>query len=234
MWYRGRMRPAALALLLLAACVPRPMVPEADRRQATEVLAGQARWLKVTAALRPFYGDPKRLLLTDRPAAEVEPVEGPDGQPLPLPPAERTVPPGTPFVVEGIQFPTGLVVAERPAASPRLRPWVLGRLPGEDRQVVLVLPSWADSLASVMAAVGRVLAFDDLGPRFAALPAAQRAAILRNEPADGMGRLALTMAWGEPDLVIVQQPVGSEEWRWSGGRRRAFLQDQRLVRWEPR
>ena len=47
-----------------------------------------------------------------------------------------------------------------------------------------------------------------------------------------MSPRALEMAWGFPERKRIDRPAATEEWTWPGGKRKAFLQDERLVRWQ--
>jgi len=229
------MRRALLPLFLVAAaCVPRVHVPESERQRVADALAGAPRFLRVAVHTGPFYGDRSLALVSDRPYSELDLLESPDGRPILPPPAERILPPGTPVVIEQVQFPTGVIIFSRPVMTPRYHPWVYLRIEGDERRYVLVLPQTVASLEDVRGDIDRVLVGDDPGPSFLALPQGQREAILRKDPAEGMGRQALTMAWGYADKIVMDRPAGTEEWIWTGGKRRAFLQDERLVRWEPR
>jgi len=67
---------------------------------------------------------------------------------------------------------------------------------------------------------------------FAALPQDQRDAIGRKELIEGMGLRAVEMAWGLPERRRIDRPASTEEWTWPDGKRKAFFQDERLVRWE--
>jgi hypothetical protein len=40
------------------------------------------------------------------------------------------------------------------------------------------------------------------------------------------------MAWGQPERKRIDRPARTEEWLWPEGKRRAFLEDGRLVRWQ--
>ncbi len=227
-------RSLALAILLALGCVPRTPIPELDRQRAAADLAGQRRWLRVAVNVGPFFGDATKALLTDQPASEVDLLESPGGSRIAPPPPERVLPPGTPVRIREVDFPTGLVIASRVVLTPRYHPWVLLELPDEPRTAVLVLSQSVDSYDDVLAEVGRVLATDDPSPLFQSLPPAQREAVLRKGLAEGMSGQAVAMAWGFPYKKIVDRPAGTEEWIWAEGRRRAFLQDGRLTRWEQR
>ncbi len=230
-----------VAALLLAAgcalgigCVPRATIPEADRARATQELTGQRRWLRVAAWVAPFYGDADKALLTDQPLSELDLLENAQGEVIAPPPAEKVLPPGTPLRIRAIEFPTGLLIASRVVMSPRYHPWVILEAPGETRPLVLVLSQTRASYDQALAEIDRVLSADDPGPALRALPAAQRDAVLRKGLVEGMAPAAVTMSWGRPQKKIVDRPAGTEEWIWAEGRRKAFLQDDRLVRWEQR
>jgi hypothetical protein len=234
---RRAIQPTRLLLagfLALASCFPRVTVPEDDRRRATEALAGQRRFLKVAAFVGPFFGDRTKALLSDRPDTELDLLETPDGRPILRPPAEGVLPPGTRVAIHAIQFPTGVIIAGRPVMTPRYHPWVFLTVQGDDRPHVLVLSQTAASLEDVLADVDRVLTVDDPAPALQALAQAQREAVLKKDLAEGMARRVVAMAWGYPDKIVVDRPADTEEWSWTGGRRRALFQVERLVRWEPR
>jgi hypothetical protein len=224
-------RAAALVPLALAAAAcagPSAWLSAEGREQVVRELARQPRHLRVAVHVAPFYGDGSRVLFTDRPTAE---VLGP-GEALPPPAPFRVLAPGTPVFVDGVEFPTGAILWTRPSDTPRLRPWLLATLEGVDRPAVLVLSARTPDPDDVVAEAGRVLSTDDLTPAFQALPAPQRAAILRKTPIEGMGRQAVAMAWGQPDVVEVDPRARTEDWTWAGGRRARF-QDDRLLRFGP-
>ncbi len=227
-------RAILLVLLALAGCTPRTTIPESDRHRAIEELSGQRRFLRVAAYVGPLFGDRTRLLLSDAPPGELDLLETPGGDPIRPPAPTEILPPGTTVRVRALEFPTGMIIASRPLMTPRYHPWVYLDVPGHDLAAVLVLSQAVSSYDDVRAEIDRVLATDDPTAAFQALPKAQREAIARKEPSEGMGPRALVMAWGYPEKKIVDRPSGSEEWIWSEGKRRAFFQGERLVRWEPR
>jgi hypothetical protein len=224
-----RMRRAAVLLplaLASAACFPTGTLTPDGRERVVRSLALQPRHLRVAVYVAPFYGDASRVLVADRPPPEIDLGETPLPPPTPL----RVLPPGTPVFVDGVQFPTGPALWTRPTSTPRLRPWLLATVEGVEPPAVLLLAARAEDADDVIAEVGRVLSADDPTPVFQALPDAQRAAILRKEPVEGMGRQAVAMAWGYPDRIAVDRAARTEEWTWSGGGRRALFQDDRLAR----
>jgi hypothetical protein len=227
--------PRALALWLLlaplAACAPRLAIPEADQARVVRQMRDARRFLRVAVWSGPFYGDKTRLLVTDRPHTELDQLQTPGGERIAPPPPDRILPPGTPVSVLGIEFPTAMAFTSRPLMSPRYEPWLLFRAPDDDRIQVLVLSRGASSAEDLLAEVDRVLAADDPSPQLKALPPAVREAVLRKELAEGMSRQAAAMAWGLPDRIVVDRPARTEDWTWTGGKRRAFFQDDRLARW---
>lgn len=227
------MRTAALAVasLLLASCTPRAVISDPERARVAASLDGQQRWLRVAAYATPLWGDRTKALLTEQPLDHLDLVETPGGQPVPPPPAERVVPPGTAVRVRAVEFPTTWVIAQRIVTTPRYHPWVYVDVPGDTRPYVIVLSQMAASFDDVRGEVDRVLS-PDASPAsaFAALPQEQRDAILRKELVEGMSTRAAEMAWGLPEKKRIDRPAGTEEWTWPDGKRRASFQDERLVK----
>lgn len=223
---------AALALATLAACTPRAVIPDAERERTREALDGQQRYLRVAVSVHPLFGDGTRRLLLDAHPSEVDLLRGAGGERVAPPPAERILPPGTPVRISEVEFPTGLVIARRVVLSPRYHPWVILSVPGDARPHVLVLPQLTVTASDAVAEVDRVLTADDPSPALAALPTDQRDAVLRKALVEGLPARAVEMAWGLPERKRIDRPAGTEEWTWPDARRRAFLLDDRLVRWE--
>jgi hypothetical protein len=101
----------AAALVPLAACAPRAVIPDPERERVNHELAGAQRWLRVAAYAVPLWGDQSRVLLSDQPLSELELVLSPGGDPIAPPPVERIVPPGTRVRLEDVEFPTGWMIA---------------------------------------------------------------------------------------------------------------------------
>jgi hypothetical protein len=231
---RMRLAPLSLAVAVAAvlACRPRAVIPEPERQRVTSELAGQQRWLRVAAYAGPLWGDHSKMLLSDVPPAELDLVLSAGGAPIAPPAPERILRPGTAVRIREVEFASGWTIARRVVMSPRYHPWVLLDVPGDARPHVIVLSQTAASLDEVRAEVERLLTADDPSSLFAALPQEQRDAILRKELVEGMSPRALEMAWGLPERRRIDRPTNREEWIWPGGKRRAFLQDDRVTRWE--
>lgn len=221
----------ATTLLPLAACTPRVVIPDAERERVTHELTGGQRYLRVAVYAAPLWGDASRLLLSDRPLAELDLVQTTGGAPIPPPDAERVIPPGTPVRLREVEFPTGWTIARRVVVSPRYHPWVLLDVPGESRPGVIVLSQLAATFEDVRGELDRVLSKDDPSPFFAALSQEHRTAILKKEVVEGMSLRAVEMAWGLPERKWIDRPQGTEEWTWPDAKRKAFFKDERLVRW---
>jgi hypothetical protein len=221
-------------LLVLTACASNMTISEGDRRQAIESLSGQSRFLRVAAYVGIFYGDESRLLVSDAPVNELDLLEKPSGEPIRPPDPVEVLDPGLRVRIRTIEFPTGATIAGRLIMTPRYHPWVYLEVPRHQRPVILVLPQTVSNADDVRAEVDRLLSVDDPTPSFRALPQAQREAIARKSLLEGMGPQALEMAWGYPQKKVIDRPNGTEEWSWSSGARRAFLQTGRLQRWERR
>ena len=220
-----------LALAVAAACAPRAVIPDAERERVERELAGERRFARVALYEAPLWGDRTKALLSDEPVDELELVLSAGGTPIPPPPAERVVPPGTPARIVQIEFPTGWTIARRVVMTPRYHPWAYVEVPGDPRPHVVVLQQTAVSFEDVRAELDRVLTRDDPSSLFSALPEEQRAAIRRKELVEGMGPRAVEMAWGLPERKKIDRPAATEEWAWPG-KRRAFFQEERLLRWE--
>jgi hypothetical protein len=221
---------AAVALALLAACVPPSQLSPEGRETVTRSLTRQPRYLRVAVYVGPFYGDGSRVLLSDRPVSELRLLESPDGSPLTPPAPTRILPPGTPVFVDGVQFPTGTVAWSRPITTPRYNPWLLASAEGVGKPAVLVLAADSTRPEDVLAEVGRVLTPDDPTAIFTALPDPVRDAIREKALVEGMTREAVAMAWGFPDRIVMDRPARTEDWYWNNSTRKAAFLDDRLIR----
>ncbi|HTT71930.1 MAG TPA: hypothetical protein VMG32_11975, partial [Anaeromyxobacteraceae bacterium] len=200
-----------------------------ERARASRELEGQIEYLEVAAYLSPFFGDERKLLLSDQPSRELDLLETPSGEPILPPPPERVLLPGTRLKIIKVEFPTGFVIAGRMLHTPRYHPWIYLALAGEERPVVIVLPQLVANTEQARAELERLVSPSDPGPAFRALPDAQRAAIARKELLDGMSPRAVEMAWGYPEKKVIDRPSDTEAWTWAGGQRTAFFRGGRLA-----
>ncbi|MGC3997225.1 MAG: hypothetical protein QM767_06810 [Anaeromyxobacter sp.] len=223
---------AATLTLLASACTPRAVVPTAEQERVQKELSGQQRYLRVAANVGPLWGDTRKLLVADQPAAEIDLVLSPGGDVIAPPRFDRVLRPGTPVRIESVEFPAGWLIAERVVTTPRYHPWVYVRLPGETRPGVLVLSQTVETFDDVRGELERMLTADDPSAAFNSLAPEYRNAILRKEAIEGMSPAALEMAWGVPERKRIDRPSHTEEWSWPGGKRRAFLRDDRVERLE--
>lgn len=221
----------ATALLPLTACAPRVVISDAERDRVFRELTGDSRYLRVAVHAAPLFGDGSKLLLSDRPLAELDLVQTTGGAPIAAPASERIVPPGTPVRIREVEFPTGWIIAKRVVMTPRYHPWVLLDVPGESRPGVIVLSQVAATFEDVRGELDRILSKDDPSPFLASLPPEHRDAVLKKQVLEGMTLRAVEMAWGLPERKRIDRPQGTEEWTWPDAKRKAFFQDERLVRW---
>jgi hypothetical protein len=215
-------------LLALACATPQLQIPEADQGRARRELAGLQRFLRVSVFVGPLWSDTEKAFVTDRPADEIDLVETPNGTPIAPPTYERILPPGTPVRVREIEFPEPFTVKQRVLVSPRYHPWVYLQVEGDKRPYVMVLPQNVKSYDDVQAELERLLTPDDPRPALAGLAPEIREGVLHKEAAVGMSARALEMAWGLPDRKLVDRPAGTEEWSWDGGKRHAYLREERV------
>ncbi|WP_242395940.1 hypothetical protein [Anaeromyxobacter oryzisoli] len=223
---------SSIGLLLLAACVTPATVPDSERARLDRELVGRQRYLRVAMYAGPLWQDTTRTFITDQPGAELDLLENESGKPIPPPPPERVLAPGTPVRIRKIEFPTTWGMAERVMMTPRYNAWVYLDGPSAGRPLVIVLPRDMTRFDDIRAELDRVLTADDPARTFYALPQEQREAVLRKQPIDGMGQRALEMAWGLPEKKRIDRPAGTEEWTWPGGKRRAYLRDDRVEKIE--
>ncbi len=221
------------ASLLCAACYPRASVPDTERALASRELEGQRRSTKVALHVGPFFGDASKLLASDQPFEELDLLQTAEQEPITPPRAERILPPGTPVRVEKIEFPTGWLIAKRIVMTPRYHPWVYLSLAGEPRPLVLVLPQTLATAEDVRVELERTLGTGDTAAAYQALPGAQRLAVAKKQLVEGMAPQAIEMAWGYPEKKVIDRPARTEAWTWPGERRKAFLENDKLLRWEP-
>ncbi|HET9596563.1 MAG TPA: hypothetical protein VFP65_13325 [Anaeromyxobacteraceae bacterium] len=226
--------PRALVWMLLLAlgCFPRVSVPEGERERASRDLEGQRRFTQVALFTGPFFGDATHLLVSDQPFGELDLLQSTSGETIAPPRAERVLPPGTPVAIDKVEFPTGWLIAKRVVMTPRYHPWVYLKAEGEARPLVVVLPQTLTTAEEVRVELERILGTVDPSPALAALPEAQRTAVLRKDVVEGMGPQAVEMAWGYPQKKVVDRPARTEAWTWPGGRRRAWFADGQLARFE--
>lgn len=224
----------AVALALLAACVTPATVPDAERARADRELIGQQRYLRVAMYASPLWSDTSKVFLSDQPGAELDLLEDDTGKPIAPPAPERVLPPGTAVRLRKVEFPNAWILADRVLMTPRYNPWVYLEGGRDPRPYVLVLTRDLTRYEDVRLELERVLTSDDPAPAFAALPLDQREAILRKQAIEGMSPRALEMAWGVPERKKIDRPASTEEWTWPGGKRKAFLRDDRVERVEGR
>jgi len=216
---------AAAAIAPLVACTPRAIVPEAEQARVARELDGRQRYLRVAAYVGPLWSDTGKVFVSDQPASEVDLVETAGGTPIPPPPFQRVLPPGTPVRIARVEFPSSYLIAQRVMTTPRYHPWVYLQVGGDARPHVVVLSQTVATYEDVRGELDRLLTTDDPRPAYGALAPDLRDAVLRKEALEGMSAQALEMAWGLPERKRIDRPAHTEEWIWPGGKRRVYLRE---------
>ena len=185
----------------------------------------------------PFFGDGTKKLLTALPPDEVDLVEDPGGRPLSPGAVEQLIPAGTRVRVEQLEFPTAWVVASRILFTPRTQPWVYVRLEGESTEIpfILVLPPFLRSRTGVLAALDPYLLQQSPAARLESYPSLIREAIRQKHAVVDMPTDALEASWGFPERKTISFEGANrlETWVYPGHKRRAYLRDGRVERFEP-
>lgn len=226
---------AAAPLLVLAACAGNTLIPQPQRVQLEEELAGHTRFLKVACYVTPFFHDDGKLLLTDQSPDELDLIDRPNGTPV-LPGAPlQILPPGTKLRIERISFPTTLEVAERIPLTPRYDPWVLLYAPDDfgrgGKPYVLVLRPGLRSHDELLQELDRFLTEEDPAPLLKSFPAPVQAAIAQKSLLVGMSPRQVEMAWGYPERIHLDGPTHAQLWHWPQDKQRAWFSADALTNW---
>jgi hypothetical protein len=225
-----------LAALLGVGCASHTALAPEERSALKQSLTGprSERYLRLSSHVTPFFGDASKRLLTPSPPDEVRLLDDTEGKNISPGPVQATVPAGARVRITEVEFPTAWVVTERILYTPRTHPWVYleveGAPPGPP--LVLVMPRQLKTPEEFHAELGRYLSEQDLGPLLGGFSEPVREAIRQKKAVVGMPAAALEMSWGYPELIQrnLEGGVRNEEWIYPGGRRRAFLTDERLIR----
>lgn len=234
---------------LLAGCATYTALAPEERATVEQELAraGEARYLRVSFYVAPFFGDVTKRLLTAVPPDEVRLLEHPTGAPVnpleSLPPEERErplkiLPAGTRARILQVEFPTAWTVTSRVAYTPRNMPWVYVAIEGEpaDLPYVLVLRPDLDSPDRFFNELEKYLSVHDPERLTSAWSEAVRTAIREKRSVPDMPAEAVEMALGYPELKVInfEGAVKREEWFYAGKKRVAIITDGRLLRVEDR
>lgn len=222
----------ALALLLLSGCVTAQVyVPADDAARLERKLVGDARYLRVSMYVTPFFGDATRKLVTPVPPEQVRLLEAPDHTPINPGAIEKILPVGTPVRVKAVEFPSATVMAERVLYTPRSLLWVTIEAAGvRSSPLVLVLRPGLKTADEVQAELDRLVSKDDPSSKLEAFSEAVRDGVRNKAAVLDMPAEALEMAWGAPESRRIEL-VGTsrrETWAWPG-KRSALLVDGRVT-----
>lgn len=235
--------------VLLSGCATYTALAPEERATVERELArgGEARHLRVSMYVAPFFGDATKHLLIAVPPDEVRLLEHPNGAPVnpadSLPPEERDkpleiLPAGTRARILEVEFPTAWNVTSRVAYTPRNMPWVYLAIDGKpsDRPYVLVLRPDLDTPDRFFNELEKYLSPHDPERLASGWSDAVRAAIREKRAVPDMPAEAVEMALGYPELKVInfEGPVKREEWFYAGRKRVAIVIDGRLLRVEDR
>jgi hypothetical protein len=208
-----------------------------DRGFLERSLTGRDRdqFLRLSFYVTPFFGDASKRLLTAVPPDEVFLIQSPHGEVIGPGPVQRILPAGTAVRIEKVEFPTSYVIPQRMLYTPRTDTWVYVRPPGDlGPPLILVIRQVVSTAAEGRAELERYLTQTDPKPVLDSFSPPVRDAIRKKQASLDMPSDALERAWGYPERkqVRFQDDTKTEEWIYPGGKRRAFLQDGRVTRFE--
>lgn len=229
-------RPLAAALLALASCAGTTLIPEPQRVQLQDDLAGHVRYLRVSCYVTPFYRDAGKLLLTDQSPDEIDQIDQPNGQPMNPGAPLQILPAGTRLRIEKVSFPTAFEVTSRVLLTPRYNPWVL-LFPPDDfaaqgQPYVLVLHPNLTTHDEFLQELGRYLTTFDPSSELQALPQPVQRAIAEKQLLAGMTTHDVERAWGYPERIHLDGATHTQRWLWPEEKQKAWFNAETLVGWD--
>jgi hypothetical protein len=228
-------RLAVASLLGVAACAGNTFIPEPQRVQLQDELAGHARYLKVACYVTPFFHDDGKLLLTDQSPDELDLIDRPNGEPVLPGPPMKILPPGTKLRIDRVSFPTALEVAERIPLTPKYYPWVLLYAPDDfgsaSKPYVLVLRPDMRSHDEFVQELNRYLGDENPTPLLKSFPPAVQSAIAQKTVSVNMSTRQVEMAWGYPARIHLDGQTHAQVWSWPQDKQRAWFSADALTNW---
>lgn len=224
-----------LAVAALAGCASATPIPDQDRAQLEQELAGRQRWVRVSMYRAPFWDDTNLELLSPTPPPELKLFTDAHGQDVPGPKATGIVPAGRRVTITKVELPTGMVIAGRMPYTPRYNPWIYLSIEGEktEKRQVVVLRSDLKSRDQFLRAVDRLLSPEDPNPRLSSYPEEIQKAIAEKQVVRDMDLEAVEMSWGTPDHKSIDLKGGTRSEVWSyPGKRTVFFDGGKVLRVE--
>lgn len=218
------------AILALSGCPSYTHLPDAEQALVEKKVTGQARQLRVSMYVGPFFRDDRYRLLEDQPPGSVDLLQDPDGKAIDPGKPTGILPAGTEVVITDVQFPTAEVATQRALLTPRYFTWVFLRHEGSAKPLVLVLRSDPRTHQAFLGLLGRYLTRSDIAAKVAAFPKPIQGAIAAKKLVAGMTAGQARMAWGLP-MEAREDRVGqrvSATWTYEGGRT-VTLKDGKVV-----
>lgn len=225
-----------LLLLPLAACAGNTLIPEPQRIQIEDDVAGHVRYLRVSCFVTPFFRDAGKLLLTDQSPDELDLLDRPNGQPMDPGKPLRILPAGSRLRIDRVSFPTAFEVTSRVPLTPRYNPWILLDPPddfsGKGQPYILVLRPDLRSHDAFLEELGRYLSTEDPSAQLRSFPEPIQKAIAEKHVTVGMTPHEVEMAWGYPERIHMDGATHSQLWSWPQGKQRAWFSADALVGWD--
>jgi hypothetical protein len=231
------MRVLTLALFLSACATTQ--VPSRDRLHVDLRTRNQARQLKASVLVTPFFRDASRRLLLSQPSDETELMVTPRNEPISPGKVLEVLPAGTKVRVLAVRFATGWESFTRPLMTPRERTWVELAVDGRSADVAYTFTLRPDvaNEDEVIAELEKWITETDVAAEVAALPEADKQVVAKREFVAGVKKRTLELAFGTPLTKKIKGDGTSvsEEWDWrsdAGVHRIAWIADDVATKYE--
>lgn len=196
----------ALFLQSASGCAAQTKIPEAARVQLAARHAGQVVELRASCYYGDFYDENQHWLLSPYPLDATSHINDLDDKPIHPQNQRGIVPAGTQFIVDLVEFPAGLALAQRMFTTPRNNPWVYmrpapteTRAPASTKAFIWVLPTDLDTPEAFDAALAQGLAPQgEVSKWLGSVRPTVRVAIDNKDILAGMTLRELTASQGEP------------------------------------
>ncbi|MHB1843557.1 MAG: hypothetical protein ACYCWW_01810 [Deltaproteobacteria bacterium] len=225
-----------IAAVSLSACVGNTLIPDAQREQIEDDLAGHVRFLKLAVDVTPFFRDAGKLLLTAQAPDELDLLDSPQGSPIDPGKPIALLPPGTKLRIAKVSFATAFEVTARLPLTPRFNPWIYLYPPDDveqrGRPYIIVLRPDIRTHDEFLQEVARYLVPVDPTPELRSFPADVQAAIAKKALVVGMTPGQVEMAWGYPERIHIDGPTKTQRWTWPDDKQKAWFSGDQLAGWD--
>ena len=196
----------AFLLQTAGGCAAQTKIPEAARTEIATRHAGQFVELRTSCYYGDFYDENQRWLLSPYQFDATSHIVDLDNKAIHPPHQRGIIPAGTKFVVDQVEFPAGIALAQRMFTTPRNNPWVFmrpapteTRAPQPSKVFIWVLPTELDTPEAFEAAMAKNLAPDgEVSKWLGTVRPTVRVAIETKDIVAGMTLRELTASQGDP------------------------------------